>query len=37
MSTTQRFLLRLRQRALQCYEVLLYLSLLAMAAAVLVP
>ena len=34
MSDFERFALRLRQRALQCYEVLLYAMLLALAGGV---
>jgi len=35
MTDTERLFLRLRRRALQCYEVLLYAMLLALAGGVL--
>ena len=37
MSARARFLLRLRRRALQAYDVLLYLMVLALAAAAFLP
>ncbi|NNU44475.1 hypothetical protein [Ramlibacter montanisoli] len=37
MNHSSRFLLRLRRRALQCYDLLLYVMLLALAIAAAMP
>jgi hypothetical protein len=37
MIDAQRLLLRLRRRILQCYDILLYAMLLALAAGALIP